>query len=504
MLSLAACTSDEEPTATATASATDTPADTGPKYGGTLKVGMLSDHVSFDPPVLLGLPDIVTVQATYDVLVFRNPDLTLEPMLAESWLANEDASVWTFNLRRGVKFSHGKELMAEDVIFTFNRMFEVESPLTSVMAKPTNMVAEDDYTVRFEFDGPNAPLLDSLVKYHAHITPSDVDPDRFATETFGTGPFRMTEHISGERTTFVRNDEYWWDPYPYPDDLIYLFLPSPEVRAEALKAGTVDMIYDLDASSIPTLQAHGETSVQQAPSGGYMNLAMDTRAVPFDNKLVRKAIQAATDRDAILQGAQFGLGSVAYDHPITPGDPVFNTNCAPPDYDPALAKSLLDQAGYSDGIDLTLYTSTAGASMVEMATVLKESFRPAGINLTIEVMPEDGYWAEGWLVKPFTTVWWGGRPPYEAFSVVYASGAAWNESYWDNAEADRLLNEALGAAKLADQQRIYGELQCLVIEEAPRIVTVFRPVTLGIRNDVKGTAPMWDATMSLHRVWLDQ
>ena len=142
--------------------------------------------------------------------------------------------------------------------------------------------------------------------------------------------------------------------------------------------------------------------------------------------------------------------------------------------------------------------------MVEMATVLKESFAPAGINLDIVVMSEDGSWAEGWMVKPFTTVWWGGRPPYEAFSIVYAGGGSWNESFWNNAEADALLAEALGASDPAEQKRIYGALQCLVVEEVPRIIPVFRPVLLGVRNDVMGMAPSWDATMSLHRAWLDR
>ena len=142
--------------------------------------------------------------------------------------------------------------------------------------------------------------------------------------------------------------------------------------------------------------------------------------------------------------------------------------------------------------------------MVEMATVLKESFKPAGIDLEIVVMPEDGYWAEGWMVKPFTTVWWGGRPPYEAFNVVYRGGGSWNETFYNNPTVDALLDEAKGAASLEDQIRIFGELQCIAVEDAHRIIPVFRPVPLGIRKDVKGTAPMWDATVSVHEAWLDR
>jgi peptide/nickel transport system substrate-binding protein len=504
LLSLIACggTTEEE----SSGGSTD-------KRGGTLKVGMLSDHVGFDPPILVGMPDLYTVIHTNDVLVFRNPDLTLRPALALSWTYNDDASVWTFKLREGVHFNtyengaivQGKEFKAEDVIFTINRMYDMESPTSSTVAteKPT-MVAEDDHTIRFEFGSPNATLLEGLVKYQTHMSPSDVDPDTFASKPVGTGAYIMTEHVVGERTSFIRNPDYWMEGLPYPDEMIFVFLPSPEARAEALKAGTVDIVADLEATSIPGVEAHPDTTVQIAPSGGYMNLAMIVTEPPFDNKLVRKAIQAATDRNAILQGAQFGHGAIAYDHPVTPGDPRFNEDCKPPEYDTDKAKDLLAQAGYPNGIDLTLHTSTGGASMVSMATVFKESARPAGINVEIVVMPEDGYWAEGWMVKPFTTVWWGGRPPYEAFNVVYRGGGSWNETFYSNPRVDALLDEAKAAADPDEQKRIFGELQCIAIEDAHRIIPVFRPVPLGIRHDVKGSAPMWDATISVHNVWLDR
>ncbi|MEE8519644.1 MAG: ABC transporter substrate-binding protein [Dehalococcoidia bacterium] len=474
------------------------------KTGGTLRVGMLADFSTLDPPNLLGLPDQVIVQATYDTLVFRNPDLSLSPMLATSWEANDDGTEWTFELREDVKFADGKEFTAEDVIFTFTRLFEKNSPLASVMAEPTAIVAVDDHTVRFEFAEPNAVLLESMVKYHAHVTPANLDESRVTLETFGTGPFRMTEFIVGERAVFERNPDYFGGQRPYVDNVEFIFLPDPASRAEALKAGTIDIIYDLDITSIPSLRDFPETEVLVAPSGSYMNLAMDVREPPFDNKLVRQAIQAATDRNAILQGAQFGLGGIAYDHPIAPGDPVYNDECTPPDYDPDLARDLLAQAGYPDGIKVTLYTATAGAAMVEMATVYKESAAPAGIDVTIEVTPEDGFWSDVWMQKPFTTVWWGGRPPYEAISVVYPTGAAWGESYYSNPRVDELIAQANGAGDLEEQKKIFGELQCILVDEVPRVIPVFRPVTMATRNDVKGIQPMWDGTMSLRTVWLDR
>ena len=99
---------------------------------------------------------------------------------------------------------------------------------------------------------------------------------------------------------------------------------------EALKAGTIDVIYDLDMGNVSTLESHPDTMVKASASGRYLNLAMDVREPPFDDILVRKALQAVTDRQAILQAAHIGLGGIAYDHPITPGDPFFNPSCLPP------------------------------------------------------------------------------------------------------------------------------------------------------------------------------
>lgn len=484
--------------------------------GGSLRVGMLSDHAAWLPPKVLTMPDIYTVQHTYDVLAMKNADMTIQPMLAKSWKPNADATSWTFELRKGVYFHKWsgdaatgkavrvKEFKAEDVIHTINTLFEQKSAIASAMVEPANMVVLDDHTLRLDFSKPNAVLMDALVKYHSQIIPAGIDLELLKTVPHGTGPFIVTEHITGERTTFVKNKNYWWDNHPKVDNLTFVFLPDPTSRAEALKAGVIDMIADLDGPSIQPIQNNAGTQAIIAPSGGYMAIWMMMDTKPWDNKLVRQALQAATDRKSILQGAQQGLGGIAYDHPIVENDPVFNSECLPPEYNVALAKELLAKAGYPNGIDLTLVTSTSGGSMVDMATVLKEKAKPAGFNITIEVAPEDGFWSEVWLKKPFGTSWWGGRPPYEAYSVVYKSGGDWNEAHYASPKMDSLLIEAQSAGELADQQRIYGEMQCLLVDEVPRIIPVFRPVAIGIRNNVKGATPLWDTTMSLHRVYLEE
>jgi peptide/nickel transport system substrate-binding protein len=486
-------------------SSSDDPKPAGLKTGGTLKVGMVNDTWDFDAPLMVNMPALAGIPHVYDNLVVRNPDNTYRAMLAESWVTNDDATHWTFNLRKGVKFRHGKEFKAKDVIFSVNRLFEVESPLSSVMVKPQAMVAVDDHTIRFEFEKPNAVLLEALVKYHMMIMPSDVDSARFELEEFGTGPFSITEHVIGERTIFTKNPDYFLDGIPYVDEMIFVYLDSQEARAESLKAGTVDVLFDLAIENSLSLKGHPDAEVLQAPSAGYLNMAFDTTKAPFDNVKVRQAVQAATDRQAILQAAQFGMGAIAYDVPVTKNSPDFNESCLPPEYNIELAKNLLTEAGYPDGITIELDTSTTGGgAMVPMATVMKEKAAPAGINIEIINNPETGYWSDVWLIKPFVTVWWGGRPTFEAYSVPYYSTGSWNEASYTNLEVDRLIDLAATQADPAAQSATYGKIQCILVDEVPRIIPVFRPVMLGSHDYVQGLEPMQDFTLQTRWTWLNQ
>ena len=514
LLVLVACAGEEPtpaPTATPTGPTGPEPAHTYRtevgKYGGTMRLGMAAEHSTFDPNLVSNSSDINVVDQIYESLVEHNPDLTIQPMLAESWEVSDDLTQWTFKLRRGVKFNHGKEMKAEDVVFSFNRLFEVESPAAGQFDAVENLVTVDDYTVRFELESGTAFFLDKLaLGYHFKILPSDVDPVRFANELIGTGPFIMTENVIGERTVFKKNPNYWWTGYPYLDELIYVYLPDPQSRLEALKSGAVDYHRYMPLTEIAEVDAHPDIRASVVSSSSYILMAMDTTVAPFDNLLVRQALQAATDREAINQAALLGRGAIGFDHPIPPFDPHFSeaANATHPGYDIELAKSLLEQAGYPNGIDITLFTSTnPGAPMLEMATVMKEKAAPAGINLDIRVMPEAGYWSDVWLVEPFYTSYWAGRTPDAALSISVSSSSDWNESHYVNARVDELIIQARSQLDLADRRATYGELQGILIENVPRIIPAFQLVANGMANYVRGLESDPGAWFWARYAWLD-
>ena len=461
-----------------------------PKYGGTLVVAMVPDHKTLDPPISLTVWDLSVTQASYDNLLMMRTDLTRKPELATSWEANDDNSSYTMHLRKGVKFHHGKEFKAEDVIFTFDRLRDpvLDSPARSTYTTIEDVVAIDDYTVRFDLTSPNGFFLDSLSLFQARILPADVDISRLTLEEFGTGPFKILEHRVGERTVMVRNEDYWDVGKPYLDEIVFIAISEETVRVEALKSGDADVLFNLAPQNAAALEAHPDTVVLATSSPSWIGLPMRNDTPPFDNILVRKAVQAATNRESINQAALLGQGVLAFDHPIHPSDPRFAPQYAPPAYDTELARSLLEQAGYPDGIDLTLYTADVGSGVTDMAIAFKESAAPAGIRVDIVRKPADGFWDVVWNVEPFTVSYWRGRNADQALSLEYHSDSAWNTAKYYSDTVDELIEKARGL-DLAGQQETYGEIQRILIEEVPRVVVAFQPWLYGARKDVRGVDP---------------
>jgi peptide/nickel transport system substrate-binding protein len=425
-------------------------------------------------------------------------------MLAEAWEPNEDVTEYVLNLRPGVKFSHGKEVQAEDVVFTFERLTDpdVGSPARSSLASIEGVEEIDPYTVRLRLNSPNAFLPVTLSLYQGRIIPSDIDPARLANETFGTGAYRLKEHLPGERTSFERNPEYWDDGKPYVDELTFVYMPDPIGRLEALRAGSVDVVFPLEPAQLRAVDGMQGAVVSETPSAGYLNLAMHVDTPPFDDVRVRRAVQLVLDRDFVNEAVLFGRGVAGNDHPIPPFDPHWWEGQEIPAQDIDQARSLLEQAGHGRGLNLTLHTSTVSPGMVEFAVAFRELAAPAGLNVEIQRQPEDSYWSEVWLKEPFTTVGWNGRNPDEALSVVYLSDADWNESRYQNPEFDDLVVRARGLADLEERKEAYGRVQQILIEDAPRPIPVFKPIFGAHRDRVGGFQAHPNNWLLLHDAWL--
>jgi peptide/nickel transport system substrate-binding protein len=462
---------------------------------GTLRIGTSADTKTLDPALLLNNPDIWVTEAVYDNLVTHDYDMTVKSELAESWEPNEDLTSYTFQLRKGVKFHNGKELNSEDVVFSIKRLIDPKlgSPAKSSLDFIVDIVAVDDYTVRFDMEEANAFLPDALCLYQGRIIPSNIDTTQLTNNAVGTGPFKLVERLPGERTVLERNSDYWDEGVPHLNEIIFYNMPDPTARLEALKTGSVDLVYPLSATDARGLEGIEGVHVSEATGSSYLTLAMDVTAEPFNDVNVRKAIQMSTDREAVQQVALFGHGMIGRDHPIPPNDPHFATDVEVPAYNPEGAKLLLEKAGYPDGLDLTLHTSDVFPGNVELAVAFKESAAPAGIRVNIQRDPEEIYWSDIWLKVPFMTVNWLGRIPDAALSVVFICDADWNEAHYCNPYMDELVFMARTQDNIEDRRKTYAEIQQILVDDVPEIIPVFMPVFMGLRDNVQGVEahPTW-------------
>lgn len=477
-----------------------------PKYGGTLQLATSGDTKTLDPALLITNPDIWLTDQIYDKLIEKRNDATLKPELAVSWEPNEDITSYTIKLRQGVKFHSGKEFTAEDVVFTFKRLLdpEVASPAQPELSSIEDIVAVDKYTVRFDLIETNAFFPQMLALYQAKILSSTVDTSELTTQADGTGPFILQELIFGQRAILKRNPEYWDEGKPYLDEVIFFYMPGAETRVEALKTGSVDVVYPLSATEAIGLEEFAGVKILEVASASYLNLIMDVTQEPFDNKKVRQAFQAATDREAILQTACMGRGAIGTDIPISPEDPYFSPEMKIPAYDIERARQLLEEAGYPDGIEVTLHTSDVQPGQNEMAVTFKESAAPAGIEVNIQIDPEEIYWSTIWLNVPFMTCNWLGRIPDGALSIVMMSDSPWNEAHYQNPTLDALIRKARTQVDFESQKQTYLEIYDILIEDVPRIIPVFTPVLIGLRDDVEGLSPHAGKFLILEGAWLDR
>ncbi|MFZ4663255.1 MAG: ABC transporter substrate-binding protein [Caldilineaceae bacterium] len=479
---LAACV----PAAPAATTANSSAAATGTATRGVLRMSHTLEWngkeslapmspVRFFPPVSL----------LYNRLVRHSSEGRPEPDLAESWEADETAQIWTFNLRQGIQFHDGKPLTAKDVVYTLQYVVDPElgSPGASVLEiiDSTAFETPDEYTVVFKLKQPHAdfPLL--LLHYSCYIIPEG-SRETIHTTGIGTGPFKLeTLNVEG-KTVLAANDDYW-EGAPGLAKIEVLPIADAEARTAALLADQIDMD-DISYSAVDLVRRNENYVINSIPAGGWNVLVMRTDTAPFDDLRVRQAMKLVVDRAVILQTALQDFGAIAADQPVWPGDQYHLSIDRPRDVEQA--KALLAEAGYADGLEVTLFTSTISEGMIEMAIAYKEMAAEAGINVEIKQTPAEGYWNEVWMTEAFCSSSWGERQADQVLNEVYRSGASWNETYWSNPTFDQLLDDARKELDFEKRKALYQQAQQLLSDEGGAIIPAFAYSVSAAHKRVQG------------------
>jgi peptide/nickel transport system substrate-binding protein len=271
-----------------------------------------------------------------------------------------------------------------------------------------------------------------------------------------------------------RSPGYWKAGRANFDAVELIAIADATARINALVTGQVDAIGRVAVAAVGLLQRNTDIVIEETAGWQHYTIPAWTDVAPFNDRNVRQALKHAIDRKAMVETILRGHGLVGNDQPLTPANRWYAKDIAPPPYDPEKAKALLRQAGHQT---LKLDLSAADAAFpgaVDTAVLFKEHAAKAGIEINVVREPNDGYWSNVWLKKPFVMCFWAGRPTADQmFTMVYSKGSRWNDAHWENEKFNQLLVAARTELDEAKRREMYREMQMLVRDDGGTIVPMF-------------------------------
>lgn len=481
-----------------------------PKKGGRLKAGLSGAHTSdsWDGRTHADLFMAASASgAVFDTLTAVAADGSLVGELAESWDAGADAGIWTFNLRKGVRFHNGKAFGADDVIESLRLHIAdgTSSPARPIISAITEMRKITDHQVQFTLAGANADFPYLMSDYHLLMYPAG-QIDAAIAKGIGTGLYEVVSLIPGVRFVGKRVASHYKDGTAgWFDEIEFIAINDNGARMNALLTGRVDAVNRIDFKSEKTLRAADHVRIQEVTGNQYYSFPMLSGIPPYNDLNVRRALKYGIDRQDMVDRVLMGHGVVGNDTPIGPASQFYVGDLEQLSYDPDRAKYHLGKAGMTS-LDVDL--STSDAAFDDGAQLFQASARMAGINVNLKSESADGYWSRVWMKEPFCACYWSGRATEDwMFSSAYQAGAPWNDSQWDHRRFQDLLQSA--RAELDTQKRgaHYREMQDILRTDGAVLIPMFAnyvqgvTTTLGTPETIGNLWQMDNARMS-ERWWV--
>ncbi len=480
-----------------------------PKKGGTLRVAMAHGNTSdnYNPGTWDNAYVQVFATARHGYLTEVAADGSLVGEVAESWEASPDARVWTFKIRKGLEFHSGAPVTPADVIASLNfHRGEKSASAAKPFVDPIAEMKVDGDAVVLTLEAGNAdfPFIGS--DYHLPIMPSrdgKVDP----TSPDGCGPYVVKSYDPGVSAELTRNPNYWKSDRAHFDAVSLLTVLDPAARQASLLTGDVDVIDQVDLKTVKMFKRAPKVKLLTTTGTQHYTFAMDTRAAPFNDNNVRLALKHAINRQELVDKILFGYGEIGNDHPISRSNRYHAADIPQNSYDPDKAKYYLKQSGL-DGIQVSLSAADAAfGGALDAAVLFSARAKAAGIDIKPVREPNDGYWADVWMKKPFCAVYWGGRPTEDwMFSSAYAAGAAWNDTFWKHERFNELLITARSELDEAKRGAMYREMQDILRTEGGAIIPLFASYVMAHSEAVQHpdtVAANWtlDGFRAIERWW---
>jgi len=463
-----------------------------PKKGGTLRIGMEGGSASdsFDPRTYADSVMIAASLSIMNGLIEFDAEGTPTGELLESWDVQPGAQDWVFNVRQGVKFSNGKTLDADDIIYSIQmHRGETKSPAKGILEPITEIKALSPTQIGITLSAGNADFPALLGDYHLVVVPKDHSDWE---NPIGTGCFVLESYEPGVRIAMKNRGDYWKQGRGHFDSVEILYIQDVAARTAALQSGQIDACNRLDARSVNLLMKDPNVSVVRTKgTGNRFCFVSRVTNNPFINKDLRLALKWGMDREKIIKQVYNGYAIPGNDHTLDPLNPYYNTSLPQRTYDPDKAAFHFKKAGLGAGTKIELETSDgAWSTAVDCAQIYQESLKAAGVDLAVKKVSGDGYWDNVWLKVPFCAVFWGRRLTADAtFTQTYGSASDWNDSDWRIPEFDALLTEARIELDDTKRKELYNKAQEMISEDGGMICFAITDFLDGYSPKVQGVKP---------------
>lgn len=523
---LASCSPTEAPATAApatavppTAAPTVTPLPPTHVRGGILTAATRVERV--DHPARFSLVSQAGPwRHVFDYLTYTNPQGITEPYMLESWEASDDLLTWTLKLKKGIKFSNGKEFTADDVLFNFSQWLSLDigSSLLGAMSymDPNGQEKVDDYTVVCHLTNPSIFLPEHMFHYAACVVPAEFGGD-ISLEPIGTGAYTMEEYVPGERCRLKARSDYWrmgadGKPLPYLDEIIMVQLGEDRsADLAALQTGQVDTIIEPPVSVWEAVKDDDRFTVIGTPTSATRVLRMRVDQEPWTKNEVRQALKHCHNREKILALALLNQGVIGNDSHVSPAQPEF-VDIPPYPFDTAKSLELLAAAGFADAatnpVKVELTVASDWPESMAYAQALKEDALAGGFDITLNPMPASQYW-EGWTDFNMGITWWAHRPlaPMVLAQAYIRDSEGnpipWNESHWLDDEFEALLKEAEATLDLAARREIIGKIEVIQKERGSICTPFFMNVWKIYAKNVHDVDPSPEEFAIFHQTWKD-
>ena len=475
--------------------------DPDAKQGGEIVITYKDDVATLDPAIGYDWQNWSMIKSLFDGLMDYEPGTTtLRPELAESYEISPDGQTFTFKLRQGVKFHNGREMTADDVKYSLERVVnpKTQSPGSGFFASIkgydevsggtsetlSGVTIVDPNTIKIELSRPDATFLHVMALNFAHVVPKEAVEEHgadFGKNPVGTGAFRMAEWTLGQRLVFERNADYWNNGLPYLDKITFEIGQEPIVALLRLQQGEVDVPGDgIPPAKFQEVMAD-PAQKERVVEGGQLHtgyITMNTTMAPFDNVKVRQAVNMAINKDRIVQ--LINNRAVPANQPLPPSMPGYDKEYQGYAYDVDKAKALLAEAGHPDGFETELFAMNTDPNP-RIAQAIQQDLAAIGIKANIQSLAQANVIAAGGAKDGAPMIWSGGMgwiadfpDPSNFYGPILGCGGAvpggWNWAWYCNEELDKKAAEAdsiTDPARADERYKMWSEIYGTIMEDAP-------------------------------------